>query len=112
MRARLRVSHIGQRVPDSQAGYQDAEKGPCQTGARVQNLQSDQESHTSRTQGPVRREKGMRRVGVVCVCEGEIAQNNTLAVAASLGTTGNNKIYHVLRALLLLLLLHIWVCEK
>lgn len=92
VRSRLRVSHIGQRVPDSQAGHQNAEEGPGPAGPRVQDLQPDQESHTSRAQGPVRREEGMRRVGAVCAfAEAEIARhtarNDTLAVAAALGTT-------------------------
>lgn len=62
VRARLRVSHPGQRFPHAQAGHQDAEKGPGPTGVGVQDLQSHQEGHTSRAQGPVRREKRMRRV--------------------------------------------------
>lgn len=62
VRARLRVPHTGQRFPDAQAGHQDAEKGPCPTGAGVQDVQSHQEGHTPRAQGPVRREKRMRRV--------------------------------------------------
>lgn len=62
MRARLRVPHPGQRVPDAQAGHQDAEEGPGPTGARVQDVQPHQESHTARAQGPVRREERMRRV--------------------------------------------------
>lgn len=62
MRTRLRVPYPGQRFPHAQAGHQDAEKGPGPTGAGVQDVQSDQESHTSRAQGPVRREKRMRRV--------------------------------------------------
>lgn len=62
MRTRLRVPYPGKRFPDAQAGHQDAEKGPGPAGACVQDVQSHQESHTSRAQGPVRREKRMRRV--------------------------------------------------
>lgn len=67
MRARLRVSYTGQCVPDAQAGHQDAEEGPGPAGARVQDVQPDQKSHTSRAQGPVRREKRMRRLVYVVV---------------------------------------------
>jgi len=45
--ARLRVPYTGQRFPDAQAGNQDAEKGPRQTGACIQDVQSHQESYTS-----------------------------------------------------------------
>lgn len=62
MRAGLRVSHTGQRFPHAQAGHQDAEEGPGATGVGDQDVQSHQEGHTSRAQGPVRREKRMRRV--------------------------------------------------
>jgi len=62
LRARLRIQYPGQCVPDAQAGHQNAKEGPGPTSVGVQDVQSDQESHTSRAQGPVRREKGMRRI--------------------------------------------------
>lgn len=62
VRARLRVPHPGQRVPDAQAGHQDAEEGPSPAGVGVQDVHSHQESHIARAQGPVRREKRMRGV--------------------------------------------------
>lgn len=64
VRAGLRVPHLGQRVPDAQTGYQDVEKRPGPTGAGVQDVQSHQESHTPRAQGPVRREERLRCVVV------------------------------------------------
>jgi hypothetical protein len=65
VRARLRVPHTGQRFSDAQAGHQDVEKRPGSTSARVQNVQSHQKSHTPRAQGPLRREKRMRRLVII-----------------------------------------------